>query len=110
MKKAILLYFVFYIWVYSLFNAWNIAHANDYNTAVVGHVITETVKGTDIDHQAILNSEMNKIAYAFALEMTSVLEKHLPYILEGIAADIRLKADNEYKCSLYKGTSYECKN
>tara|TARA_B100000902_G_C26991409_1_gene755240 strand:- start:295 stop:621 length:327 start_codon:yes stop_codon:yes gene_type:complete len=86
-----------------------IAKANDYNTAVVGHVISETVKGTDIDHTAILESEMNKIAYAFALEMTSVLEKHLPYILEGIAADIRLKADNEYKCNLYKGTNYECK-
>ena len=34
---------------------------------------------------SVLEAEMNKLAYTFALEMTSVLEKHLPSILESIA-------------------------
>ena len=84
------------------------AKADDYNTAVIAHVVKETVSGKGVD-TSVLEAEMHKLAYKFSLEMTSVLEKHLPYILEGIAADIRLKADNEYKCNLYKGTNYECK-
>ena len=47
---------------------------------------------------------MNKLAYTFALEMTSVLEKHLPSILESIAQELRMNADSKYKCSLLKDT------
>ena len=36
--------------------------------------------------------------------MVDVIEKHLPNILESIAADIRLKADSKYKCALLKDT------
>ena len=36
--------------------------------------------------------------------MTSVLEKHLPSILESIAAELRMNADSKYKCSLLKDT------
>ena len=39
-----------------------------------------------------------------SLEMVSILEEHLPYILEGIAKEIKMKADSEYKCSLLKDT------
>ena len=31
---------------------------------------------------SVLESEMQKIAYQFSLEMTDVVEKHLPSILE----------------------------
>ena len=47
---------------------------------------------------------MHKLAYQFSLEMVDVLEKHLPNILESIAAEIRLKADSKYKCELLKDT------
>ena len=47
---------------------------------------------------------MHKLAYQFSLEMVDVLEKHLPNILESIAAEIRLKADSKYKCELLEDT------
>jgi len=72
------------------------AKANDYNTAVVAHVIKENVSGNGVD-SSVLEAEMHKLAYNFALEMSSVLEKHLPGILESIANDLRMKADEKYK-------------
>ena len=42
--------------------------------------------------------------HLYALDMIDVIEQHLPNILEGIAADIRMKADSKYKCSLLKDT------
>ena len=47
---------------------------------------------------------MHKLANQFSLEMVDVLEKHLPNILESMAADLRLKADSKYKCELLKDT------
>ena len=55
--------------------------ADDYNTAVIAHVIKEKVSGNGVD-MSVLESEMQKWAYNFALQMTDVLEKHLPVILE----------------------------
>ena len=74
--------------------------ANEYNKAVVAHVIKENISGNGVD-MSVLESEMQKIAYQFALEMTDVVEKHLPTILESLAAEIRMKADEKYKESLY---------
>ena len=34
------------------------------------------------------------------IESISILQAYLPAILEGVAADLRLKADHEYKCKL----------
>ena len=51
---------------------------------VIAHVIKENISGNGVD-MSVLEAEMNKLAYTFALEMTSVLEKHLPSILESIA-------------------------
>ena len=71
--------------------------------AVIAHVIKEKVSGNNVD-MSVLENEMHKLAYNFALEMTDVLEKHLPQILEGLAAEIRMNADSKYKCSLLKDT------
>tara|TARA_Y100000004_G_C8641237_1_gene297149 strand:+ start:212 stop:535 length:324 start_codon:yes stop_codon:yes gene_type:complete len=106
MKKVIFLLAI--LWL-SLNAFANSVKANEYNTAVIGHVVSETLKGTDIDHTALLEAEMSKIAHQFALQMTFVMQKHLPQILEGLAADIRLQADNKYKCKLLEGGTYECK-
>ena len=77
--------------------------ADEYNKAVIAHVIKENISGNGVD-MSVLEAEMNKLAYTFALEMTSVLEKHLPSILESIAAELRMNADSKYKCSLLKDT------
>ena len=80
--------------------------ANDYNTAVVAHIIKEKISGNNVD-TSVLEAEMNKLAYQFSLEMVDVLEKHLPNILESLAAEIRMNADSKYKCSLLKGSKIE---
>ena len=36
----------------------------------------------DIDHSKLLENEMNKMGHQFAIEMVSILQKHLPYIME----------------------------
>ncbi len=74
----------------------NIAKADDYNKAVVAHVIKENISGNGVD-MSVLEAEMAKLAYQFSLEMTSVIEKHLPNILESIANELRMKADEMYK-------------
>jgi hypothetical protein len=108
MKKLIFMFFVVYIWSYAIFNATR-ADANEYNTAVIGHIITQKVQGNNVD-TSVLEAEVSKLAYNFALEMTDVLEKHLPVMLESLATQIRQNADKEYKCKLLEGGSYECRD
>ena len=81
----------------------SVAKADDYNTAVIGHVITEKVSGDGVD-TSVLEAEMAKIAHSFALQMTDVLEKNLPVILESLAAQLRQNADSKYKCELLEDT------
>ncbi len=87
------------------------AKANDYNEAVIGHIITETLKGTDIDKGAIMDNEIKRLMHNMSLEIISVMMKSLPSILDGISAQMRLEADKMYKCALqsddYKNK--ECK-
>jgi hypothetical protein len=81
----------------------SVAKADDYNTAVVAHVIKEKVSGDGVD-TSVLEAEMQKLAYNFALQMTDILEKNLPVILESLAAELRQNADSEYKCKLLEDT------
>ena len=74
--------------------------ANDKTTVVVGHVISETIKGTDIDISYIMEKELEAVAHKFMIESISILQAYLPAILEGVASDMRLKADHKYKCEL----------
>ena len=100
MKKTIFLLLVLWFGLSAFANS---VKANDYNTAVIGHVIKETVSGEGVD-TSVLEAEMQKLAYNFALEMTDVLEKNLPAILESLAAELRQNADSKYKCSLLEDT------
>jgi len=73
-----------------------VANADEYNKAVIAHVIKENISGDGVD-MSVLEAEMSKLAYQFSLEMTSVLEKYLPSILESIDKELRMKADEKYK-------------
>ena len=77
------------------------AKANDYNTAVIGHVVTNA---SEIDKEALLESEMAKIGHKYALEMVSIMQEYLPSIIDGAMADLRLKLDAKHKCLLLKDT------
>ena len=61
------------------------------------------MNGGSVD-TSVLEAEMQKLAYNFALQMTDILEKNLPVILESLAAELRMNADSKYKCSLLKDT------
>jgi len=93
MKKIILMLAVLWFGLNAFANS---VKADEYNTAVVAHVIKENISGNSVD-MSVLEAEMAKLAYNFSLEMTSVLEKHLPSILESIAQELRMKADEMYK-------------
>ena len=93
MKKLILLLIILWFGLNAFAKS---VQADDYNTAVVAHVIKENISGNGVD-MSVLEAEMTKLAYQFSLEMTSVIEKHLPNILESIAAELRMKADEMYK-------------
>jgi len=93
MKKMILILAVLWLGLNAFAKS---VQADDYNTAVVAHVIKENISGNGVD-MSVLEAEMAKLAYNFSLEMTSVLEKHLPSILESIAQELRMKADEMYK-------------
>ena len=105
MKKLLLLLAILWVGLNAFAKS---VQADDYNTAVVAHVIKENISGNGVD-MSVLESEMQKIAYQFALEMTNVVEKHLPTILESLAAEMRMKADSKYKCELLKGSKIEDK-
>ena len=93
MKKLILILAVLWLGLNAFAKS---VQADDYNTAVVAHVIKENISGDGVD-MSVLEGEMHKLVYQFSLEMTSVLEKHLPSILESIAQELRMKADEKYK-------------
>lgn len=107
MKKVVVLFFIVYFWIYALANAWSNANANEYTETVIGHVITETIKG-NMDHSKVMEQELQNLTHKFAIEATIIIQKYLPSILEGVAAELRLKADEKYKCELLKGSSNGC--
>ena len=97
MKKLILINILF--WALCILIPMQVK-ADDKTTAVVGHVISETINGSEIDISYIMEKELEAIAHKFMIESISILQAYLPAILEGVAADLRLKADHEYKCKL----------
>ena len=105
MKKLLLLLAILWFGLNAFTKS---VQADEYNTAVIGHVVKETVSGNGVD-TSVLEAEMQKLAYNFALQMTDILEKNLPVILESLAAELRMNADSKYKCELLKGSKIEDK-
>ena len=77
------------------------ANANDYATTVIGHVIQNN---KEIDHNKLLEQEMSKMGHQFALQMVSILQQHLPYIMDGVMTELKLELDKTHKCLLLKDT------
>lgn len=89
-----------YIWSWSIFN---VVKADTYNKAVVGHVISETIKGTDIDTSYIIEQELEKLAHKFVIDSIYIIQAYLPEILDGVVTDLKLKTDKKYKEQLLNG-------
>jgi hypothetical protein len=83
------------------------AKANDYATTVIGHVIQNH---KEIDHGKLLESEMNRLMHSVSIEMVSILQKHLPYIMDGVMTELKLELDKTHKCLLLKDSKIKDKD
>ena len=110
-KKLILINILFgaMLWMFSSIAKADEKKINDYNTAVIGHVIQSTVNGTSIDHGKLLESEIQRLGHQFALQLIPVLQKHLPYIIDHAMATMRLELDKQHKCLLLKDSKIKDK-
>ena len=100
-KSFLILFLVFvYTWSWSIFN---IAKADDYNKAVIGHVISETIKGTDIDTSYIMEQELEKLAHKFMIDSMIILQAFLRLIIVGVGADFSLYLEDYYKEAILNG-------
>ncbi len=112
MKKFLIYITILGLLVYGLLTLFmKSVKASEYNTAVIGHVITKKVSGQPIDASKLMEQELARIAHLFALDSINILQKYLPAILDKAAAELRLEADKSYKCSLLKDTKIkdDCK-
>jgi len=82
--------------------------ADEKTTAIIGHIITQKVQGSDMDHAEVLGNELASIMHKLSIEMTTVLLQNMPNILDSISAQLRLELDKQYKCSL-QGDDYKNK-
>ena len=82
------------------FGLSNIAKADTKTEAIIGHVITQTIQGNDMDHTEILTNELNALIHKFSIDMIEIITKNMPNILDSISAEMRKEADKKYKCSL----------
>ena len=46
---------------------------------------------------------------AVSIEMVSILQKHLPYIMEGVMTELKLELDKTHKCLLLKDSKIKDK-
>ena len=107
-KQLFYTFIVFvYIWSWSIFNAVN---ANERLETTTGHVIVETVKGTDIDQMKILEGELENLAHKFALEIIPIIQASLPLIMDRVMTDLRLELDKQHKCLLLKDSKIKDKD
>ena len=78
----------------------SVAKADEKTSAIVGHVITQTIQGNEMDHAEVMTNELAALMHKFSIEITSVLLQNMPNILDSISAQLRLELDKQYKCSL----------
>ena len=108
MKKVIIGATIIYLALTGLMNS---VKADDYSKAVIGHVIQSKVNGTNVDVNALMSYELERLAHKYSIEMVSILQAYLPAILDGVMSDLRLQADEKYKCNLLKDSKIkdDCK-
>ena len=106
MKKFIITILVVNAIIFSILSGVK-AKANDYATAVIGHVVQNH---KDIDHSKLLDAELKKMMHSMSIEMVSILQKHLPYIMDGVMTELKLELDKTHKCLLLKDSKIKDKD
>ena len=109
MRKQLLYLFLAFVYIWS----WSICNALKADERVInttGHIIVETVKGTDIDQMKVLEGELQNLAHKFALEIIPIIEASLPLIMDRVMTDLRLELDKQHKCLLLKDSKIKDKD
>jgi hypothetical protein len=70
MKKVMFIILLNLVLWFGLTSLSNVANANDYNKAVISHVIKEKLDGNGVDHTALMEQELNRIVYAMINEFS----------------------------------------
>ena len=107
MKKLIMIGLLVWLGLNAFANS---VKANDYNKSVIGHVIQTTINGENVDHAKLLEQEMNRLMHIVSIEMVSILQQHLPYIMDGVMTELRLELDKTHKCLLLKDSKIKDKD
>ena len=97
MKKILFIGLV--VWL-SLNAFANSVKADTKTETIIGHVITQTIQGNDMDHAEVMSNELAALMHQYSIEMTHILLQHMPNILDSISAQLRQELDKQYKCSL----------
>ena len=97
MKKLILIGVI--LWL-SLNAFANSVKADTKTETIIGHVITQTIQGNDMDHSEVLTNELNALMHQFSIDIMKTLLQNMPNILDSISAQLRQEIDKQYKCSL----------
>jgi hypothetical protein len=97
MKKLILIGVI--LWL-SLNAFANSVKADTKTETIIGHVITQTIQGNDMDHSEVLTNELNTLMHQFSIDIMETLLQNMPNILDSISAQLRQEIDKQYKCSL----------
>ena len=66
MKKLILILAVLWFGLNAFANS---VKADDYNKAVIGHIIQTKVNGTNVDVNALMSYELERLAHKYSIEM-----------------------------------------
>ena len=82
------------------FGLSSIAKADDKNTAIIGHIITQVIQNNEMDHAEVLTNELNALMHQFSIDVMETLLQNMPNILDSISAQLRQELDKHYKCSL----------
>ena len=90
------------------FGLSSIAKADDKNSAIVGHIITQIIQNNEIDHAELLTNELNALMHQLSIDVMETLLQNMPNILDSISAQLRQELDKKYKCSL-QGEDYKNK-
>ncbi len=72
------------------------AKAQTYNEAVLGHIITENIRG-GINNEAVMQAELQRAAYIFGMKSIDILESYLPSMLDGVKRDLQIEVEEKYK-------------
>ena len=97
MKKILFIGLV--VWL-SLNAFANSVKADTKTETIIGHVITQTIQGNDMDHAEVMGDELKALMHQYSIEMTHILLQYMPNILDTISAQLRQELDKQYKCSL----------